>query len=177
MRDETIEPESRQVGFAITRDEPFRADEDRRVVDRVRPPFEQPDHGVNLPASARLSETPDRRAGHRFRTTLQLVEVVEQVAGEGALGENDQARTLSRRFPEPLDDLVEIPPVRAELGGGLGDRHPHGSGRAVSTELRCHHEPPRQPRAPPAGEPARWPDRKGRAWSRRIAPEPERRGG
>ena len=143
VRGEAIEPESRKVGLPIESDEPLRTHKHRRIVDRVRTLFEQPDDGVDVPTSAHLGETIDRRAGHGFRQALQLVEVVEQVAGERALGKDHQARALNARFPKPRDDLVEIPLVRAELGGGLGNRHPHRRGRSVLTEFRCHDQPPR----------------------------------
>ncbi|MCY4088280.1 MAG: hypothetical protein OXG37_15685 [Actinomycetia bacterium] len=85
---------------------------------------------------ARLFDRGDGETRHLLRESPGLLETLEHVAGDSALGQNKQPSTCRSRLLEPSDDGFEVAIDLAERGLGLRDGDEHR--RAQSSEpTRC----------------------------------------
>src|SRR5205814_7390422 len=90
---EPVGPEARQVNLAVGGDEPARPDERAGVEElAARRRFEQAEDGPHAAAAALAGGGVRRGAGQRLGGGAGLLPRLEPVAGQGALGEDDEPR-------------------------------------------------------------------------------------
>src|SRR4030081_2669149 len=111
--------------LAVAPDQPVRADQHGGVVQLLSVEFEQPADDVNAEAPAGGGQHLRRRAWYLLGEGHRLGGAVENVPGDGALGEHEQLGTGTRGVLEARETDLEVPLLLPKLRLDLRHRDAH----------------------------------------------------
>ena len=105
---EAIDAEEGEMDLAIGCDDAGRADQGAGIEEMVARNFEQADDRPNAKLCAIVGKRLGAAAGNRFAVQLGFVQALVAIAGQGALRENDELRTVASGFAQTGADRLQV---------------------------------------------------------------------
>ena len=108
-RGEHVQPQIRQMDFAVAADHAVRPDQHRGIEQPLAVGLDHAEHGIRSHRAAGSDHRRRRRTRNRLRESCGFLGGTEAVAGRGALREHRQPRPGSRRLAQPLRHPLDVP--------------------------------------------------------------------